>query len=291
MESSRSKRRRLMLSYVPRRPDLPAIFESLNDDTLTTVLEFVGNKSYVTYAGINKHCKEVYLNTPGLTKETFLYGYAPLAVIKERYPNKPFFEAQVALSKGVVFYNRRDVLALVIQRRDTTLLKRICYIAAEVGKIDILDEVWNIIYHEDYKGYVFYHVDCHAARGGKLNVLKWFNTKELRIDEGECALYAARHAQLHILQWLREMRGLEFNGELYDSAINGGNRLHVMKWLRNQACPWGERTFREAAIKDNLDILQWLHDEGCPWPQHNRVHECYLIPEVIDWCRVNGYGD
>jgi len=91
--------------------DLPAIFDSLNDDTLGLVLKFVGDKSYGSFGGLNKHCREVHLNTPGMRKETFLFGYAPLAVIIDRIEGEQTdWELHERVGKGVVLYNRRDVM-------------------------------------------------------------------------------------------------------------------------------------------------------------------------------------
>eukprot|EP00594_Rhizosolenia_setigera_P015229 CAMPEP_0178980314 /NCGR_PEP_ID=MMETSP0789-20121207/26417_1 /TAXON_ID=3005 /ORGANISM="Rhizosolenia setigera, Strain CCMP 1694" /LENGTH=238 /DNA_ID=CAMNT_0020670693 /DNA_START=152 /DNA_END=868 /DNA_ORIENTATION=- len=231
-------------------------------------------------------------------KETFVYGYAPLSVIQDRVERGEQTDwdlheaARVALSKGVVFFNRKDAFEWVLGPRKD-LLNRICDVAAEEGRIDILDEVLNNVEDEENKEYVFGDVDYAAARGGKLNVMKWFDTKEFDIDEYECAEVAACHGHIHILQWLWEEKGLELYGGLYNWAIEGG-QLNVMKWLREQEVDWCVYTFKYAAIKGNLDVLQWLHNEGCPWLDDHfqfRVFERRLKPEVIDWCRVNGYGD
>jgi len=291
---SRSKRQRLILvssNVSPQRPNLPARFESLNDDTLTTTLEFVGRRSYRSFGGLNKHCREVYLNTKGRRKKTFVYGYAPLSVIIGRYDDTSF-KAQNALSKGVVYYNRRDILAWAVQQRNSSLLHRICIIAAQEGRIDLLDEMWNNVNDEDDKRYVFSHVDSQAACSGKLNVLNWLCTKSASMDKYECAEIAANFGHIYIIQWLREEQGLELFGELYCNAALGGH-LYVMKWLREQEVPWTDYTFSVAAEAGNLDILQWLQDKGCPWPRGNsiRLYEENVKPEVIDWCRMNRYSD
>jgi len=288
MKSSRPKKRRL--TYVSSRPraDLPATFESLNDDTLTTVLEFVGNKSYRSFGGLNKRCKEVYLNTSGMTKETFLYGYAPLSVITDGYDDGTSVEAREALSKGVIFYNRRDVLSWALEEENEDVLNRICFVAAREGRIDILNNV-NDEDDDDIRS-IFDYVDIHAARGGKLKVLKWFETKGLSIYEFRCVHEASRRGQLHIIKWLQEEKGLELVNEFYNSAIDGG-QLHVMKWLREQEVDWDVCNFFYAARIGNLDILQWLQDEGCPWSEYFRLSEDKVKPEVVDWCRVNGYGN
>jgi len=304
MMETRSKRRRLISisSNVISWHDVPARFESLNDDTLTTVLEFVGKKSYRSFGGLNKHCKEIYLNTPGMTKETFLYGYAPLSVFQDRYDDGQdryddgtSVEARGALSKGVVFFNRLDVLERSLrEEKKRNLLREICYVAVEEERFDLLNKVWNNLDHEDeFDKDVFEEMDEYAAGCGKLNMLKWVENKVPEIYKDICANEAARYGHLHIIEWLREEQDLELDGVLYDCAIEGGGQLHVLEWLREKEVDWYIWTFTTAAQIGNLDILQWLQDERCPWPDDDRyrVREYRLKPEVIDWCRVNGYGD
>jgi len=287
--SARSKRQRLILVSPPaslQRSDLSATFDSMNDDTLTTVLEFVGDKCYRSFGGTNKNCKDVYLSS-GMTKETYLYGYAPLSVIRERYDNS--FSARDALSKGVVLYNRIGIFEWALREKDIFLLRGICYVSAEEGRVDLLNKVWNNVRDdEDDKDEIFYYVECSTARDGKLEVLKWFEIKGLFINKFACAKEAAIHGQLHIMKWLREKQGLKLNGYLYDEAIDG-DHFHVLKWLREQSCPWKEYTFHYAAQKGNMEIIQFLHDEGCPWNRSFLVREDRLKPEVIDWCEANGY--
>jgi len=285
--------RGFLQSYISSQwPDLPARFDSLNDDTLTTVLQFVGNNSYKSF-GVNKRCKEVYLATKGMTKETFLFGYGPLSRITDRIERSDMEnnkKLQAAVVVGVVFYNRRDVMEWVLEERNKNLLKGICAIAAKEERYDLLEEVFNGLGDWDEKGDVFEGPYLSAVRCGKLNVLKWLCTKGLSINEERCAEAAIFAGQIHILKWLREETGLKLDEMFYLLAIKNGH-LHVMKWLRKEECPWHEFTFEYAATEGNLAILQWLHDEGCPWNRRVRVDALELEPVVIDWLRTNGYDN
>jgi len=313
MESSsasvRSKRRRLISvsSYVlPQRPDLPVTFESLNDDTLGLILKFVGNKSYRSFGGLNKRCKEVYLTTQGMTKETFVFGYAPsFSRIMDSIETSSRYCRLAA--KGVVCYNRLDVLALALQQQKKYLLRDICFLATEEGRLDILDEVLNNVEDDEYiKRFIFeevgrfnYLIDRYAALHGKLEVLKWIETKGFNINTYVCAESAACNGYLHILQWLRlqEEKDLKLYSELYLYAIDFGIHLHVLKWLKEKEVPFHPDLFGKAVYEGNLDVLQWLHNEGCPWPEDSyeldvhEVHEEEVNPEVIEWLRGNGYGN
>eukprot|EP00594_Rhizosolenia_setigera_P012608 CAMPEP_0178968212 /NCGR_PEP_ID=MMETSP0789-20121207/18079_1 /TAXON_ID=3005 /ORGANISM="Rhizosolenia setigera, Strain CCMP 1694" /LENGTH=245 /DNA_ID=CAMNT_0020654017 /DNA_START=216 /DNA_END=950 /DNA_ORIENTATION=+ len=241
-----------------------------------------------------------------MAKETFLFGFGSLVHIIDRanvriemtlddVPGSGEREFLYPVGKGVVFYNRKDVLAWALEEQKELVLLEICEIAVEEGRIDLLEEVWNHIEDEDVIEDIFEFSDYSAARGGKLNVLKWLETKGLGIDNFWCVVEAARYGHLNILKWLQEIQDLELYGGLYNSAIEFGDHLHVMKWLREQGCPWDDcDTFKYAANKGNLDILEWLHDEGCPWPEDDddyRVSEEYLKPEVVEWLRANGYSN
>jgi len=294
-----NKRRRVLQFYVSSQwPDLPAIFESLNDDTLTTVLEFVGKKSYRSFGGVNKRCKEVYLATKGMTKETFLFGYGPLSRVTDRIErveqhNHNSWKLLNAVGEGVVRYNRRDVMEWALEEKEKKIIQVICNVAACEERLDILDEVWNNFDFEDdedVRRFVYrdVRVGYTAARHGKLNVLKWLETKGLSVNKKSCAMEAARHGHLHIMKWLLEEKDLELDEGLYFEAIAGGH-LHVMKWLREKEVPWDEYTFRNAAYKANMNILQWLYDEGCTWPEYIQVFEDKVKPEVIEWLRSHGY--
>jgi len=289
-----------MQSYIPL---LSATFESLNDDTLTTVLQFVGDKSYKSFGSLDKHCREIYLNAKGMTKQTFVYGYAPLSVIidnanmrieRKTQEEREGCELLHPVGKGVVLYNRRDVLEWALQKRNKDVLIGICDVAAGEGRIDLLNEVLNNVDDTGDVELIFDDTCEYATIHGELEVLKWLNIKGLLRDTSNewCAILAANCGQLHILKWLREVKGLKLDEHLYQEAIG---HMHVLKWLREKEIPWrdDEYTFYCAAKKGNLEVLQYLHDEGCPWRNNGlcRLREDELKSEILNWLRANGYSD
>ena len=44
-----------------------------------------------------------------------------------------------------------------------------------------------------------------------------------------------------------------------------GGHLEVLKWARQNGCPWNEETCWEAAGQGHLEMLQWARANGCPW--------------------------
>jgi hypothetical protein len=44
----------------------------------------------------------------------------------------------------------------------------------------------------------------------------------------------------------------------------GGGHLEVLKWARENDCPWDELTCVSAAKHGHLEVLQWARTNGCP---------------------------
>jgi hypothetical protein len=39
----------------------------------------------------------------------------------------------------------------------------------------------------------------------------------------------------------------------------------VLKWARENGCPWDEWTCANAAERGHNDILNWARENDCPW--------------------------
>ena len=90
-----------------------------------------------------------------------------------------------------------------------------------------------------------------AAIGGHLHVVDWL--------DGRCAScgsvmveHAAKHGQLHILQWWSNTRGRAFFSKNagYYAAENG--HLEVVRYLFENGAPFDETTCASAAKKVTL---------------------------------------
>jgi len=44
----------------------------------------------------------------------------------------------------------------------------------------------------------------------------------------------------------------------------------VLKYARENGCPWDQRTCDSAAMNDYLHVLRWAIDNGCPY----EVNDC-----------------
>jgi len=54
-------------------------------------------------------------------------------------------------------------------------------------------------------------------------------------------------------------------GRLTCSWAAEGGHLEVLKWARENGCPWNERTCSCAAKGGHLEVLKWARENGCPW--------------------------
>lgn len=260
-------------------------FDSLNDDMLRLTLQFVGKRSYVPFGGINRRCHGIYL-TSKMPKETFVYGYAPLPFLIERYNRFRNWRtlAVAGLGKCVFHCNRNDVLDWALQEQNTLVLKSIYKEATISGSLDVLKKISN---NNDFFQEEFYEL---AGSCGHLHVLKWFETNNWIniMIRNNCARKAAQEGHLHVLEWLED-RGCIFNDETLVSAARGSH-VNVVKWLRSKGCPWNDWIFETAAqFGKNLDILILLRNEGCPWRDNTIIFEHKVKHEVLFWVLNHGY--
>ena len=70
--------------------------------------------------------------------------------------------------------------------------------------------------------------------------------------------------------------------------------ISLVKWSKNNGCPWGARTCANAAQNGHLETLKWLRDtadgkEPCPWDEWVCAYAAqngHL--ETLKWLRDNG---
>lgn len=98
---------------------------------------------------------------------------------------------------------------------------------------------------------------------------------------------SAEFGNLHVLKWARE------NGCPWDEATTAfasrKGHLEVLKWARENGCPWDESVCIDAAHEGHLEVLKWARENGCPWNENvciNAARGDQL--EVLKWARENG---
>jgi hypothetical protein len=58
--------------------------------------------------------------------------------------------------------------------------------------------------------------------------------------------------------------------------------LEVLKWARDNGCPWDEETCSSAAMAGELEVLKWARDNGCLLV----VEDCLYYAEEADHVEV-----
>ena len=46
-----------------------------------------------------------------------------------------------------------------------------------------------------------------------------------------------------------------------------GGHLEMLKWTRENDCPWNEDTCAAAAEGGHLEVLMWARENDCPWDE------------------------
>jgi hypothetical protein len=125
-----------------------------------------------------------------------------------------------------------------------------------------------------------------AVRRGDLNGLQLLLERAPHVRRDVCAL-AADVGNLDVLKWARE-NDCPWDDETCANAAEGGH-LEVLKWARENDCPWDELTCAHAAWKGHLEVLKWARENGCP----SNELTCSSAAlgghlEVLKWARENG---
>ena len=151
---------------------------------------------------------------------------------------------------------------------------KMCVVAAQEGHLDLLKyarahgcpcDEW--ICASAAKGGQL-HDDCQwptpgqllslvAAGEGQFKVLKWLTEERLCILEEQTFAYAASAGSMEMLRWLKDQECP------WDSlACNGAASLEVLQWLRSNGCPWDGYTIEFSAARGQLEQLKWAHEQG-----------------------------
>ena len=111
-----------------------------------------------------------------------------------------------------------------------------------------------------------------AVMEGDVEAMVWlmqlFDEKglEWRDDSGpDLSILAAERGKLESLKCLRD-NGCPWNEKTCWAAAQKGH-LKVLRWLRQNGCPWDADTCLHAARMGHLEVLQWAHENGCPWAE------------------------
>ena len=125
-----------------------------------------------------------------------------------------------------------------------------------------------------------------AVRRGDLNGLQLLLERAPRVRRDVCA-EAAKVGNLDVLKWARENDCPWDETTCAHAALRG--HLEILKWARENDCPWNGSTCSTAAYKGRLEVLKWARENGCPWTAWTCAQAAYGGHlEVLKWARENG---
>ena len=82
------------------------------------------------------------------------------------------------------------------------------------------------------------------------------------LNKNKICRYAAWNGHLEVLKWARE-NGCPWNELICTNAALNGH-LEVLKWTRENGCNWNDWTCANAAKNGHLEVLKWARENGCP---------------------------
>jgi hypothetical protein len=157
--------------------------------------------------------------------------------------------------------------------------KSVCYGAVKNGNLEILKFARE-------NGCEWDECVCsNAALRGYFEILKWARKNDCPWDDGRFATTS----------WLCHDHGGEATMTCglcpHHTCSNAafGGYFEILKWARENGCPWDEWTCSYAAKGGHFEILKWLRENGCEWD----VNTCSCASQaghldILKWCRENG---
>ncbi len=128
---------------------------------------------------------------------------------------------------------------------------------------------------------------AHAIEDRSTSLANWYRNHLHYPLTDQSSAAAANMDNLPMLKWLRE-NGCPWDERTCDAAASRGH-LNVLQWARANGCPWNAREGgMKAAREGHLAILQWAHANGCPWDDWIRIGAAFGHLEILKWAHANG---
>lgn len=290
----------------------------LNDDILYHIVQLVCEKSYAVVSVINKRFYKFFVSERELPKVTSIYYMLTPSDAKLYFSNHEKQDKHNVSSSALYNGIARSVVddeneglidwALSLLATSSTcsiksivdLYNEIMWRSAFLGKLHLLqrfDKIYKRISSRSGRSIVC----SSAAKGGRLDVLKYLRSRGYEWNEVTCS-NAVEYGHLNVLKWVREHNCPWWERILCDKAARGGStNIEMMKWLiMNTYSRPSEKSCEEASRKGDLLLLRWLRGESeddnmdrevYPWNQK----KCFLLAKehnhenVLEWIHEVGH--
>ena len=125
-----------------------------------------------------------------------------------------------------------------------------------------------------------------AVMKGYLSTLKHMHSQGRLSRKKDLCEDAARGGHLDVLKWARENDCPWDEDTCWRAAVGG--HLGTLKWARANGCPWNKRTCSGAAYGGHLEVLKWARENGCPWDEGTCTAAAWRGHlEILKWAREN----
>lgn len=261
-------------------------FDSLIDDNLLHIFDYVGKKSYGGFGYINKRCNNIFNTQKNTPKKSCFYNCLNLEQLKQRALTLGISFMNIESARSIAQFGRFDFLDWWFEQHgDSPSREVMAYLCSEIGRVgnvvffrkvfDYLDEIhrFDRCVREE---------DILSCRGKK------------RPDGLTILAGAARGKSLEILKWLQNERDFILHSSTCITAAGSGS-LKVLKYtrlystcgLKKKAC------FLEALKSRCLPILKWIHkqmrESDLDDPDYiMHAAKCGDV-EILDWLKENGF--
>lgn len=140
-----------------------------------------------------------------------------------------------------------------------------------------------------------WHDQCTAiaAETGDLSMLQWLRTQtpDPCPLAWSCMKAAASRGDLDMVKWMHAQDPEEFGIMTMLSAIMSGH-VEVVKWLRQQSCPWSPADILSVIRRGSNELVQWLLSQEEPYPWHPDAPNEYAAAgnlTMLRWLHQAGY--
>jgi hypothetical protein len=148
----------------------------------------------------------------------------------------------------------------------------------------------HFFYRHFFYGQTFSGILISVTKEIDMNILILMKELLPGIFSPTCADYCSSVAmvgRLDILKWARENE-CPWNEYTCAMAAKGGH-LEILKWARENGCRWDFMTCTAAAEEGHLEVLKWARENNCPWNEDTCSYAAkggHL--EILKWARKNG---